>query len=170
MGNGRAVEYVTLINSDLQRKFVISVSPNSMAPKDEVAEQNLAIELYNAHALDPITLFKKLNFPDPMETAKMVALWTTNPQAYVAQFFPEQAQMMPQPGAPIVPERHHRRNRHRGLRISGRLTGSGQCAVADHGTAVYPARARRRRAAGIHLRYPWGQLFGHCCQQCTYAR
>ncbi len=104
MGNGRAVEYVALANSELQRKFVISVAPNSMAPKDEVAEQNLAIELYNAHALDPITLFKKLNFPDPMETAKMVALWTTNPQAYVAQFFPEQAQQIPQQGQPIAPQ------------------------------------------------------------------
>lgn len=89
MGNGRAVEYVSLVNSDMQRKFVVSVAPNSMQPKDEITEQNLAIDLWNAKALDPLTLFKKLNYPDPLETAKQVALWTTNPQAYMQMYFPE---------------------------------------------------------------------------------
>jgi hypothetical protein len=111
MGNGRAVEYVSLIQSDFKRKFVVSVSPNSMAPKDEVSEMNQAVELFNAHALDPISLFKKLNYPDPMETAKQVSLWVTNPQLYMQTYFPQQAspqspgspgqgQVPPQPGSP----------------------------------------------------------------------
>lgn len=99
MGNGRAVEYVTIVNTNLTRKFVVSVSPNSMSPKDEISEQNQAVELWGAKALDPISLFKKLNYPDPMETAKQVALWTTNPQLYMQMYFPEQAQQAPpQPG------------------------------------------------------------------------
>lgn len=112
MGNGRAVEYVTLRNSDLIRKFVISVSPNSMAPKDEITEQNSAIELANNGWLDPINLFKKLNYADPMETAKMVTMFKINPQLYFQTFFPEQAQPQgqsqiqeggqapPEPGSP----------------------------------------------------------------------
>lgn len=112
MGNGRAVDYVKLVNTDLTRKFVISVSPNSMQPKDEITEQNQAIELYQAKALDPISLFKKLNYPDPMETAKQVVLWTVNPQLYLQTFFPEQAmpiqqqpgQSAPTPGGGPPPE------------------------------------------------------------------
>lgn len=110
MGTGRAVEYVQLVNTDMQRKFVISVSPNSMKPKDEISERNEALELWNNKALDPISLFKKLDYPDPMETAKQVALWVTNPQMYMLTYFPQQAAPpmggVPQGGggAPQLPE------------------------------------------------------------------
>lgn len=90
IGNGRAVEYVRLIMSNNDRKFVVSVAPNSMKPKDEIAETNEAIQLWESKALDPISLFKRLNDPDPMETAKKVALWSTNPQLYMLTYFPEQ--------------------------------------------------------------------------------
>ncbi|MDE1868057.1 MAG: hypothetical protein KGI08_10170, partial [Thaumarchaeota archaeon] len=103
MGSGRAVDYVKIISNNFQRKFVISVSPNSMQPKDEITEMNLAVDLANSGWLDPINLFKKLNYPDPLETAKMVALWKTSPQTYVQQFFPESGQ--PQgAGAPNPPD------------------------------------------------------------------
>lgn len=92
MGTGRAVEFVGLIMVGNERHFVVSVSPNSMQPKDEITEQNMAIDLANKGWLDPINLFKKLNYPDPMETAKMVTLFRVNPQAYMQMFFPEQAQ------------------------------------------------------------------------------
>ena len=96
MGSGKAVEYVQLINSNINRKFVVSVSPNSMQPKDEVTEMNLAIDMANKGWLDPINLFKKLNYADPMETAKMVTLFKINPQLYMQQFFPENAPMQVQ--------------------------------------------------------------------------
>ena len=100
MGNGRAVEFVALVKSNMNRHFVVSVSANSMQPKDEITEQNLAIDLANKGWLDPINLFKKLNYPDPMETAKMVTLFRTNPQMYMMTYFPEQGPVMPQGGQP----------------------------------------------------------------------
>lgn len=92
LGAGRAVEYVALKMSNTNRRYVVSVSPDSMKPKDEITEMNLAVDLWKAQALDPINLFKKLNYPDPMETAKQVAMWVTNPQMYMMTYFPEQAQ------------------------------------------------------------------------------
>lgn len=100
MGSGRAVEYVALKSSDMARKFVISVAPNSMRPKDELSEMNQALELWKGKALDPISLFKRLNDPDPMETAKRVSMWLTNPQLYMMTYFPEQAPPMQAGGAP----------------------------------------------------------------------
>lgn len=97
MGTGRAIEYVTLMRANMQRKFVVSVAPNSMKPKDEISERNEAIELANTGWLDPLTLFKKLDFADPQETAKQVTMWKINPQLYFATFFPQehqQGQMM----------------------------------------------------------------------------
>jgi len=96
MGNGRAVEFVELVKSNMNRHFVVSVSPNSMQPKDEITEQNLAIDLANKGWLDPINLFKKLNYPDPMETARMVTLFKLDPAMYMTKFFPEE--MMQQGG------------------------------------------------------------------------
>lgn len=93
IGTGRAVEYVSLQLSNSNRRFVVTVSPNSMAPRDELSERNNAIAMWNAGALDPITLFQKMDDPDPMNTAKKVVLWKTNPQMYLAQFFPEEAMM-----------------------------------------------------------------------------
>lgn len=100
IGGDRAVQYVSIVNSNLIRNFVVSVSPDSMMPKDEISEANQAVELWNAKALDPITLYEKLNYPDPMASAQRLVLWTTNPQAYAAQYFPQQAppQQAPQTG------------------------------------------------------------------------
>ena len=108
MGNGRAVEFVSLVKSNMNRHFVVSVSPNSMRPKDEVSEQNLALDLWKAQALDPVSLFKKLDFLDPLETAKQVAMWITNPQLYIQTMFPETVQQPldsanPPPGGEVAP-------------------------------------------------------------------
>lgn len=99
MGSGSAVEFVAILNSDLKRQFVVSVTPDSMQPKDEISEMNLAMSLADKGWLDPINLFKKLNYPDPMETAKMVTLFRLDPMMYMQTFFPENAPMM----APNLP-------------------------------------------------------------------
>jgi hypothetical protein len=99
MGQASAVEYVGLQMVGHERQYVVSVSPNSMQPKDELTEMNQAIDLWKAAAIDPITLFKKLNYSDPMETAKQAAMWISNPQQYMITMFPETAQQMPQDSA-----------------------------------------------------------------------
>ena len=74
-----------------------------MKPKDEITEMNQAMDLWNAHALDPKTLFSILDFPDPNETAKQVTMWITNPQLYAQTYFPETPMQVAQPpeqGAP----------------------------------------------------------------------
>lgn len=92
MGSGQAVEYVALNMANTNRQFVVSVSPDSMKPKDEVSEMNLAIERWTSKAIDPISLMKKLNEPDPMESAKKLVIWTINPQLYMQMYFPTEAQ------------------------------------------------------------------------------
>lgn len=92
MGNGAAVSYIGLQMSDEERRFIVTVSPNSMKPKDEVTEQNLSIQLADGGWLDPLTLFERLDDPDPQETAEKVTLFRTNPQAYFTKYFPESAQ------------------------------------------------------------------------------
>lgn len=99
MGQASAVEYVGLQMVGHERQYVVSVSPNSMQPKDELTEMNQAVDLWKAGALDPITLFKKLNYSDPIETAKQTAMWLQNPQGYMVMMFPETAPTIPQDSA-----------------------------------------------------------------------
>ena len=103
IGSDKAVEYTQLVNSNINRQFVVSVAPNSMAPKDEISEQNQAVSLFEAKALDPLTLFKKLNFPDPQEAAQMLMLYLTNPQQYAAQLGVPAQQAPPTAGGAEIP-------------------------------------------------------------------
>lgn len=94
MGQASAVEYVKLMMVGHQRMYVVSVQPDSMSPKDEISEQNMAIERWSSKAIDPIGFMKAINDPDPVNSAKRLVLWTINPQMYLQEFFPELAQQM----------------------------------------------------------------------------
>lgn len=96
MGQMKAVEYATLSSQDIDRRIVVSVSPDSMKSHDEVTEMNQAMSLWEAGAIDPKTLLTILNFPDPQETAGQAVLWKTNPQLYMQLNFPDLAQQIQQ--------------------------------------------------------------------------
>jgi hypothetical protein len=92
MGQASAVEYVGLMMVGHERQYVVSVQPDSMSPKDEISEQNMAIERWSSKAIDPIGFMKAINDPDPVNSAKRLVLWTINPQQYLATYFPELGQ------------------------------------------------------------------------------
>lgn len=112
MGQMKAVEYVTLQSQDLDRKLVISVSPDSMKPKDETTQMNQALALVDKGMMDPKTLLTIMDFPDPQNTAAQVVLWNTNPQLYMQLNFPDlvqqiqalQPQMVQPPQGGVPPE------------------------------------------------------------------
>lgn len=114
MGQMKAVEYIQLQSSSFTRRVVVSVSPNSMKPKDEVTEMNQALALFDKGVLDPKTLLTVLNFPDPQQTAEQTVLWIVDKAAYMQLNFPELTQKLGQmqaqqaamnsPGGGVPPE------------------------------------------------------------------
>lgn len=96
MGQMRAVEHVKIQSANLTKRLVISVSPDSMKPKDEITEMNQAMDLFKSGVLDPKTLLTRLNFPDPQTTAEQTCLWITDQKAYMQLNFPELAQQLAQ--------------------------------------------------------------------------
>lgn len=94
MGQMKAVEYVTLTSANLDRRIIVSVSADSMKPKDEITEMNQAMDLFTKGALDPKTLLTMLNVPDPQNTAESTVLWLLDKQAYLQMNFPELAQKL----------------------------------------------------------------------------
>ncbi len=99
MGNGAAVSYIQLQMQDEERRFIVNVSPNSMKPKDEVSQQNLATELFQAGASDPLTYLEDIDNPDPQESALRMMIFRTNPAQYIQNYLspnPEQQAQMQQ--------------------------------------------------------------------------
>lgn len=91
MGNAKAVEYQTLMKQSMTRQLIVSVSPDSMKPKDEVTNINLAQALFDKGAIGPKTLLKMVDFPDPDEAAADGVLFRIDPMAYFQLNFPEYA-------------------------------------------------------------------------------
>lgn len=101
MGNAAAVEYVSLSKVNFERKYVVSVAPNSMKPHDETSQINFAIQRWGEKAIDPINFLKEIDDADPVKNAQMLVMWLTNPQQYAMQFFGQgQQPQAPAMGAP----------------------------------------------------------------------
>ncbi len=96
MGNAKAVEYVTLSSQNIDRQLIVSVAPDSMKPKDEVTNLNLAQALFDKGAIGPKTLLKMVDFPDPDESAADGVLYKIDPAAYFRVNFPEEFAAMQQ--------------------------------------------------------------------------
>jgi len=96
MGNAKAVEYVTLSNQDMDRQLIVSVSPDSLKPKDEITQINMAQNLFDKGAIGPKTLLKMLDFPNPDESAADGVLYKIDPATYFRVNFPEEFAAMQQ--------------------------------------------------------------------------
>ena len=94
LGQMKATEYIQLRSSDLNRRLVVSVAPDSMKPKDELTEMNQAMELFKAGILDPKTLLTRLNFPDAQKVSEQSVLWMLDKNTYMQMNFPELAQQI----------------------------------------------------------------------------
>jgi len=94
LGDKKSAQTFEIHNADLNRKLTVSVKEGALIPKDDMSQRSEAIELWGAGAIDPITLFEKLDFPDPIEKAKQLWQWQTDP----ASLFGEQPQQQMQQG------------------------------------------------------------------------
>lgn len=95
IGQSSAVEYVKLKSSDFVAKLSVSVKDGSMIPKDPISQREEVVSLWEMGAIDPITFFEKLDFPDPKKSAEQLTAWKIDPLI----LFPELKQAMggPQP-------------------------------------------------------------------------
>lgn len=83
VGQAKANEVVTLRSSDFKNKLFITVKEGSLIPKDQLTTRNEAIDLWSAQAIDPLTLFERLDFPNPKEAMERLVMWQTNPMGLV---------------------------------------------------------------------------------------
>lgn len=75
LGTQGAQQLMQLKNTDLRGKIVITVKEGSLIPKDPLTKRNEAIDLWSANAIDPISLYQKLDYPDPFSAAENLLKW-----------------------------------------------------------------------------------------------
>lgn len=99
LGDQGASEFIELSNEDLNKKLVVSVKEGSLIPKDPLTKRNVAIDLWGAGAIDPLTLYQRLDEPNPRQSVERLIKWQSNPAGLLDEGDGEQPQeqMMGQP-------------------------------------------------------------------------
>jgi len=106
LGSQQGEEFGRVVNSALgDSRLHVSVKDGSLIPKDPLTQRNEAMDLWSAQAIDPITLFKRLDFPNPMQSAKDLLTWQMIQQGRLAPqvMFPD-FEVPPAPVAPGLPQ------------------------------------------------------------------
>lgn len=85
LGNDGAVQFMTFINDDIEDGVVIETRSGNAPSLDPLARYNQAIQLWQLNALDPETLFEKLEFADPQMTAQKLAAWKAGQLVFESQ-------------------------------------------------------------------------------------
>lgn len=116
LGDKDGSDTIQLSHSRFIRSLNITVKEGTLVPKDPLTQRNEAIDLWSANAIDPMNLYKKLDFPDPNGATQSLILWqlfqkgAIPPEQYLPTFQiatpPAGAipQVQPETGGPAVSE------------------------------------------------------------------
>ncbi len=90
IGEEGAVEFVRLNRDDINDYIEIIVKSGDNLPMDKVSLRTEAVQLWQLGALDPVTLFERLDFPNPSKAAERLQAWkqgqlTAETQAKIAE-------------------------------------------------------------------------------------
>ncbi len=110
-GAAEGSELIQIQNQDFQAitTLDVTVKEGSLIPKDPLTQRNEAIDLWGAGAIDPLTFYKRLDFPDPVQQTEQLILWqllqkgVIAPSQYLPGFQIPPPQQMPTPGVPGGP-------------------------------------------------------------------
>ena len=92
IGGEMGAELSSLINNRFVSPLTVTVKEGSLIPKDPLTQRNESMDLWSANAIDPLSLYKKLDFPDPVQATQNLILWQMlqkgqiSPQMYLPSF------------------------------------------------------------------------------------
>lgn len=94
IGRDGASKQVKIEAAIVKQGLKVTVRTGSSIRKDEVAQASQAVELWRLGALDPVSLFERLNFPNPAQSAERLMKFKTDPQGYFPEVKKEYMQAM----------------------------------------------------------------------------
>lgn len=107
LGQEDGPRYLQALRRGPSRRLTVSVKEGSMIPQDPLTRRNEAIDLWAQKAIDPVSFFERLDFPNPEETAKKMLQFQLDPQGTLAELSgatqPPQAAAQPL-AEPLAPQ------------------------------------------------------------------
>ena len=90
LGEDGAVEFVKLTQDDIEDHIEIIVKSGNTLPMDEISLRTEGVQMWQLGAIDPITLYERLKFPNPEKSAERLVSWksgqlTMESQAKIAE-------------------------------------------------------------------------------------
>ena len=75
VGEQDADSIISMNQDDIENHIEIITKSGINLPMDDVALRTEAIQLWQLGAIDPVTLFKRLQFPEPEKAAQALLMW-----------------------------------------------------------------------------------------------
>ena len=79
IGKDGAQQVIEYSRDSIEQGIEISVKEGSTLPVDKVSQRQEALDLMQQGNIDPITLFERLEWPNPTESAKRLFQWKNDP-------------------------------------------------------------------------------------------
>ena len=78
------LQFINLLPEQIEKGIKVIVKSGTTLPTDELSKRREALELWGMNALDPVTLYQRLKFPNPEEAAQKLQAWRTGQLAQEA--------------------------------------------------------------------------------------
>ena len=105
LSDGAASRVAEIVSSRFAavKRLQVSVKEGSTIPQDPLTRRNEAVDLCTAGLLDPLTMFERLDYPNPAEAVARLIAWKQNPASLAGFAQPETGGIVPplQQGAPV---------------------------------------------------------------------
>jgi len=75
IGEEDSVEFIALNSNEIEENVEINVRTGRSPEQDKSSMATQAVQLFQIGALDPVTLFERLEFPDPEQSAQRLLMW-----------------------------------------------------------------------------------------------
>lgn len=92
LGKDGAQQVIEYSRNSIEEGIEISVKEGSTLPIDKVSQRQEALDLLQMQGIDPISLFEKLEWPNPQESARRLFLWKNDPLSLFPDLKEEMAQ------------------------------------------------------------------------------
>lgn len=93
LGSEKSIEFVKFVNDDVESGIVIETKDGIPPTIDTQTLYNQAIQLWQLNAIDPETLFQRLQFTDPKVTAEKLSAWRAGELLFQSELRNREAQM-----------------------------------------------------------------------------
>lgn len=86
-----AMQFLSFVRDDIEDGVVINVKSGNAFPLDPVSKSNRAIQMWQLQAIDPVTFYEQLGFPNPKESAMKLDAWRKGTLLFESQLRQQEA-------------------------------------------------------------------------------